>query len=707
MFFNKTPVRYLKWVGSSRLEDLKSNGIETIEDLLYCLPMRYEDRRNPTDISSLKPGETVLVTGILKNVNLKRLKSRMTLIEAIIENKNEYLKAVWFNQPYLMKQMKPEDRVWLYGKTDYRKSGIGFQMNSPDLEIVRTSDGPAIHTGRIVPVYRQIKNTGTKMLRRIIYNTLFEHNAEITETLPSAILRKRELMPKDDSIKRIHFPANDDSLDELQRRRSPMHRRLIYEEFLMMQASLFLIKKKNQKEMGIKFNLTPDLKAKAYKLPPFQLTSSQKKTLEEIFSDMSSPYPMNRLLQGDVGSGKTIVALLAAYTAIKCGYQAALMVPTEILAEQHFKSASQLFAEEDISIALLTSNSALKNGKKIYDSITNGHCDLVIGTHALIQKGVHFKNLGFVVIDEQHRFGVDQRKVMVGKGISPDTLLMTATPIPRSLALTAFGSLDLSVIDKHPSGRKQIETILSTDRKRTEVYGFIKKNLDRGRQAFVVCPVIQGSEKTDIKAAEQTYKQMIELFKDYSVDLLHGKMNSETKEKIMQRFSEGKTAILVTTSVIEVGLDIPNANIMMIEHSERFGLSQLHQMRGRIGRGSYKSYCILMISDQKKGLFSQELNLTEQAQDRLKIMRESNDGFEISAKDLEIRGPGEFLGTRQSGVPRFRIADLIHDSDILLQAYSDALWFFSLPNIEHSPDYEVFIKTLREWWKDNFPAKAN
>jgi ATP-dependent DNA helicase RecG len=706
MFFNKTPVKYLKWVGSARLEDLKILGIETVEDILFYLPTRYEDRRNPTEIRKLKPGEVALVTGKLKNVSIKRLKSRMTLTEAIIEGKDDYLKAIWFNQPYLIKQMKPGDSIWLYGKTDYGKYGAGFQMNSPDLEIVRSSEAPSVHTGRIVPVYKQIKNTGTKMLRRIIYNTLFEQNAEITENLPSAILRKRDLMPKDEAIKRVHFPHSDDNLDKLQQRRSPMHTRLIYEEFLMMQASLFLLKQKNKKELGIKFPVTTDLKLSALNLPPFQLTSSQKKTLEEIFSDMSSPYPMNRLLQGDVGSGKTIVALLAAYAAIKSGFQAALMVPTEILAEQHLKTATKLFSKENISIALLTSSSIFKNEGTLYSSIESGHTDLVVGTHALIQKGVSFKNLGLVIIDEQHRFGVDQRKSLINKGFSPDTLFMTATPIPRSLALTAFGSLDLSVIDKPPSGRKSVETILSTDRKRAEINEFIRKNIALGRQAFVVCPLIKGSEKTDLKAAEQTYIQIQDVFKDYSVDLLHGKMNNETKDSVMNRFSSGKTDILVTTSVIEVGIDIPNANIMLIEHSERFGLSQLHQLRGRIGRGEHKSYCILMISAGREGL-SLELDLTEQAKDRLKIMRDSNDGFEIASKDLEIRGPGEFLGTRQSGIPRFRVADLMLDADILMEAYSDALWFFSLPNIEQSPDYKVFLKTLRDWWKENFGKKTN
>ena len=705
MFFNKTPVKYLKWVGSARLEDLKKNGIETIEDLLYYLPVRYEDRRNTIQISKLKPGETALVSGKLKSLSIKRLKSRMTLIEAVIENDSDHLKAVWFNQPYLSRQLKQGDTIWLYGKADYGKYGVGFQMNSPDMEIIRSSDAPAIHTGRIVPVYKQIKNTSTKILRRIIYNTIFEQNAEIEETLPAAITRKRGLMPKDEALKRIHFPHNEDNPEDLQARRSPMHIRLIYEEFLMMQASLYLIKQKKRQEPGIQFKITQELKAASQSLAPFQLTSTQKKALDEILKDMSSSFPMNRMLQGDVGSGKTIVALIAAYTAVKCGYQTALMVPTEILAEQHFKTASNLFARDNINVILLTSNTAQTKDGNLLTPIKSGLPCLVIGTHALIQETVTFKNLGLVIIDEQHRFGVEQRMKLVNKGMSPDTLIMTATPIPRSLALTAFGSLDLSIIDKLPSGRKPVETILSTDKKRNEVYEFIRKNIAKGRQAFVVCPLIQKNERNDLKAAEQTYTILKnDVFKEFSVDLLHGKMDSETKDEIMRRFSSGKTNILVTTTVIEVGIDIPNANIMLMEHSERFGLSQLHQLRGRTGRGAYKSYCILMISTPSSGLFS-ELDLTEQAKERLKIMRDSNDGFEIARKDLEIRGPGEFLGKRQSGVPRFRIADLIKDYDLLMEAYSDAAWFFALPEIERSPDYNIFLETLRGWWKENIKSK--
>lgn len=705
MFFNKTPVKYLKWVGSARLEDLKDHGIETIEDLLYYVPIRYEDRRNPVRISKLKPGEAALVTGKLTNMSVRRTKSRMTLIEAIIENDGEFLKTVWFNQPYLTRQLKKGDSLWLYGKADYGRYGAGFQMNSPDLEIIRNADGLAIHTGRIVPVYKQIKNTGTKMLRRIIYNTLFEHNAEIAETLPASILRKRELMPKDEAIKRIHFPGGDDDPEKLISRRSPMHKRLIYEEFMMMQASLYLMKKKRRTEPGIKFPITPELKNKALALPPFQLTASQKKVIDEIFSDMSALYPMNLLLQGDVGSGKTIVSLIAAYTAVKSGMQAALMAPTEILAEQHFKTASELFAGENIKISLLTSSTIVKEGSRLHDSISSGASGLVIGTHALIQEKVLFKNLGLIIIDEQHRFGVEQRKNLARKGITPDLIVMTATPIPRSLALTAFGSLDLSVIEKPPAGRKPIETILSTERKREEVYSFIRKNIQQGRQAFIVCPLIQGSEKTDLKAAEDIYLILKDnVFKEFTVDLLHGKMKGDIKEAVMKRFSEAETDILVTTTVVEVGIDVPNATIMMIEHSERFGLSQLHQLRGRIGRGAHKSYCILMISSSEDGS-NLQLEITDQAKERLKIMRDSNNGFEIARKDLEIRGPGEFIGTRQSGMPRFRIAQLAADYDILMEAYADASWFFSLPDIEKSPDYKVFIDTLREWWKENIGLK--
>ena len=593
--------------------------------------------------------------------------------------------------------------VWLFGKVDYGRYGAGLQMNSPDYEIIDSKGSVSIHTGRIVPIYKQIRNTSSKMMRRIIFNALFEKKVKIPEILPSSIIRKRELMDRSDAFKRLHFPMNDSDMGQLASRRSPMHYRLIYEEFILIQSALYLIRSKRKIAQGIRFNIDAKLKEEIYSLPPFDLTAAQRKVIKEILNDMTATYPMNRLLQGDVGSGKTIVALLACFAAVRCGYQAAVMAPTEILAEQHYRTAKEIFKGKKTRILLLTSNKVKERGKEIHSAILNGEVELVIGTHALIQEKVKFKNLGFAVIDEQHRFGVQQRRTLMTGKLRPDTLVMTATPIPRSLAMTALGNLEISIIDRLPSGRKPVETILTTDRKRDEIYDFIRAQMDKGNQVYVVYPVIESSEKTDLRAAKEMAKHLTnDAFPEYRVALLHGRMSGEEKEKVMAEVKSGDIKLLVTTTVIEVGIDVPNATVMLIEHSERFGLSQLHQLRGRIGRGKSKGYCILMINPPGTN-DPDTMKLTEAAKERLKVMRDSNDGFVIAQKDLEIRGPGEFFGKRQSGMPRFRIADITKDWEILLEAYNDANWYFNLPDIEKSPDYKKYIQILREWWKTDGP----
>ncbi|MBN2135510.1 MAG: ATP-dependent DNA helicase RecG [Acidobacteria bacterium] len=696
MLFLETPVKFLKYIGSARISDLKSKNIQTIEDLLLYLPIRYEDRRNPIPFSEIKPEQTQLISGKIINVNLRWARSRMSILEAIIENNKQYIKAVWFNQPFLKQVFKPDDLIWLYGKAEFDKHGINFQFKSPEFEIISKGDLPAVHSNKIIPVYRRINKTSSKMLRRIIYNTLFETEIGIEEVLPPSLVRKGELITRIEAFKKVHFP---DSMEKLEEARSPAHARLIYEEFALLQSALYLSRKKKRTEQGIRIKIDPDLKDKLSSKIPFKLTTAQKKSLEEIYSDLEADYPMNRLIQGDVGSGKTVVALLSAAVTVQSGYSAALMAPTEILAEQHFRTTSELLQEDNYKIVLLTS-STVKQNPEIHDEIKAGKYNIIIGTHALIQKKVKIPNLGLVIIDEQHRFGVEQREVLAEKSLAPNILVMTATPIPRSLALTAFGNLDLSIIDQMPKGRKPVETILSTERKRDDIYKFLLKNIDAGRQVYVIYPLITQTEKSDLKAATEMSEKLQEEFIDYKVGLLHGKLSSEEKEEIMRRFKEGKINILVSTTVVEVGIDVPNATVMLIEHAERFGLSQLHQLRGRIGRGQHKSYCILMINppgaeDPK------EITLTDEARERLKIMRESNDGFVIAGKDLEIRGPGEFLGTRQSGLPKFRAANIIRDYDILLKAYKDCHWFFALPDIEKSPDYNDFTEYLRKWWRQN------
>jgi ATP-dependent DNA helicase RecG len=703
MFFTKTPIKYLKWVGSSRLRDLEKQDIRNVEDLLYYAPFKYEDRRHSVQINKIVPGENCAVLGRIKSTKFRRIKGGMTICEIIVEGEGGYLKAVWFNQPYLRQVFKNTIMIWLFGKADYGKYGAGLQMNSPDYEIIDTEDTISIHSGRIVPIYKQIKNTSSKMLRRIIFNALFEKEVEIPEILPSSIIRKRDLIDRSEAFKRIHFPLNKTDVSSLEGRRSPMHYRLIYEEFMIVQSALYLIRSKRKLDAGIKYNITDQMEMKLFSLSPFRLTAAQQRVMREILNDMRASYPMNRLLQGDVGSGKTIVAILACFVAISCGYQVAFMAPTEILAEQHYKNAEKIFKDQDVRLLLLTSNKIKEEGKKLHDSIMNGEVDLVVGTHALIQEKVRFKKLGLAIIDEQHRFGVKQRRRLMSGSIKSDTLVMTATPIPRSLALTSLGNLDLSIIDRLPSGRKPVDTVLTTDRKRDEVYEFIRKQLKRGNQVYVVYPIIESTEKNDLRAAADMAEHLKnEIFKTYSVALLHGRMNGEEKERIMREFVSGRINLLVTTTVIEVGIDVPNATVMLIEHSERFGLSQLHQLRGRIGRGKQKSYCILMINPPGSAE-PDKLKLTNEAKERLKIMRDSNDGFVISQKDLEIRGPGEFFGSRQSGIPRFKIADLTMDWEILLQAFNDAKWYFNLPDIEKSPDYERYVEILRKWWKTEGP----
>ncbi len=702
MFFHNTPVKFLKRIGSARVSALKSRNIHTIEDLLYVIPFRYENRLAPVKISEMKPGKFNLVKGKIFNVSVIRARNRMTIINMTVESDGEYVKSVWFNQPYLAQQFKKNYEIWLYGKSNFGKSGVSQEFRSPDFEVLPPGERDNIHTGRIVPVYKSIKGITNKMLRRIIYDTLFETDLELEEVLPAALVRKRGITSRADAFKRVHFPSENDNIEKMQNFASDAHYRLIYEELLLLQSSLYLIKKKRRSEAGIRVKVGTDFYDNVSSSLPFKLTNAQEKAVTSILKDLSADYPMRRLLQGDVGSGKTIVALIAVLAVIKSGFKAAVMVPTEILAEQHYRTALEFSAKDSFNTVLLTSSS-IKQDKQIHAKIKNGDYDLVIGTQALIQEGVKFSDLGLVVIDEQHRFGVEQRETLIGKGEEPNILVMTATPIPRSLALTAFGNLDLTIIDQLPKGRKPVETILTTERKREEIYGFMRKSLEAGRQAYVVYPLVEQTAKSDLLDATRMAENLKTHFKEFTVELIHGRMQSEEKEEVMRRFKDGDIAILVSTTVIEVGIDVPNASVMLIEHSERYGLSQLHQLRGRIGRGRHKSYCILMINPPgSEG--PESLNLTEDAQKRLQVMRESNDGFVIAQKDLEIRGPGEFLGKKQSGLPRFRIADLGRDYEILMQAYSDAQWFFSLPDIAGSPDYEEYLRYLREWWKKHFQA---
>ena len=550
----------------------------------------------------------------------------------------------------------------LSSQTDH----VGQSASPPPSEIEETDDTSdsefaMIHTARRVPVYRKLGPFMTKRLREIIFAVLQNLDREsVDENLPTELLKERGMIPRAQALAEIHFPPDDSTLVEYETFRSKAHRRLIFEEFFWLVFSLQLIRGERQKEeKGPVIELPKVITDQMYRLAPFDLTDAQSRVIRKILDDMSSNAPMNRLIQGDVGSGKTIVAFMSMFVAVENGYQAALMAPTEILAEQHARNAERIFADSPYSIGLLKGSMRAAEKRKVQESIASGDTQIVIGTHAIIQDAVKFKSLGLAVIDEQHRFGVLQRSALRSLGYNPDILVMTATPIPRSLAMTIYGDLDVSVIDELPPGRTPIKTVVVGEDQRDGVYRGIIREIDLGRQVYVVYPLIEESEKIDLKAATKMYEELRDkVFKKYRVGLLHGKMKPAEKEEVMRSFVAGEMNILVSTTVIEVGVDVPNASLMVIEHAERFGLSQLHQLRGRVGRGAEQSFCVLLTGDKK----------TAVAKERLGIMEETSDGFRIAEKDLEIRGQGEILGTRQAGIQTFKIANIVRDIEILDEA---------------------------------------
>jgi ATP-dependent DNA helicase RecG len=554
-----------------------------------------------------------------------------------------------------------------------------------------TDDDPtlkAIHVGRRVPVYRRLNDLRPKQLREIIHATLTAIPDEaIAETLPADLIKRQRLITRNAALREIHFPSDKAPLDEFENARSPAHRRLIFEELFWMALGLALKRGQRIRESkGAKIKIDDAIKKRIASVLPFKLTEAQRKVVKEIFRDMKTGAPMNRLLQGDVGSGKTIVALIAMLTAMENDYQSALMVPTEILAEQHARNLKRLLAKSPYRIELLSGSLKAADKKRLHQAMANGEVNAVVGTHALIQESVSFKNLGLVVIDEQHRFGVMQRAELRARGMNPDVLVMTATPIPRSLAMTVYGDLDVSIIDEMPPGRTPIVTKVFADNAddRKEVKQLLAREVRAGRQIYVVYPLVEESEKMDLRDATKRYEYLRDkVFPKFSVGLLHGRMKPEEKEEVMRRFVKGEIQILVSTTVIEVGVDVPNASVMVVEHAERFGLSQLHQLRGRVGRGAEQSYCVLLASDKQ----------TDVARERLGIMEETNDGFKIAEKDLEIRGPGELMGTRQAGLPEFRIANLVRDLDILQAARREADIYFN--QAKSSPEAAKLIKRLQ------------
>ncbi|GAQ95424.1 ATP-dependent DNA helicase RecG [Thermodesulfovibrio aggregans] len=673
------PIQYLKGVGPKKANLLKKLGIQTVKDALYYLPSQYEDRRNKKNIFDIKPGEIVTVEGHIVQINEIKTKTNLSIIEAIISDATGYLMAKWFNQLYLKKILKTKQKIKIFGKAQIDWSGNYIEIVNPEYEIVENSNH---QNHEIVPVYRVTQGLSQRQIQSIMKVAVEFAIPFIEEYLPEKILKKLNLPYLNESLKSIHFPPKDSDVKSLNEKNSLFHKRIIFDELFLLQLGILMMKQSRLIEKGISFNPEGKLLRKFLENLPFKLTNAQQRVITEILQDMKKPTPMNRLLQGDVGSGKTVVALAAMLAAIECGYQAALMAPTEILAEQHYLNIYSMLKGLPVNVLIYTSTH-----NKHANLIASGDANLVVGTHALIQEDVHFKNLGFVVIDEQHRFGVIQRAMLKKKGLNPDTLVMTATPIPRTMALTVYGDLDYSVLDELPKGRKPILTKVIEPQNKKIIYKMIEEEIKSGGQVYVVYPLIEESEAMDLKSATQGYEGLQKLFPQYRVGLLHGKMPSRQREDIMKEFRNGRINILVATTVIEVGVDVPNATLMIITHAERFGLAQLHQLRGRVGRGDRPSKCILL-----------PYKLTEEAKLRLKAIVNYSDGFRIAEEDMKIRGPGELFGVKQSGMPDLKVADLIRDQSLLEIARKEAESLLKENSALNShPKIRIL---LEEFWKD-------
>ncbi len=684
---------YVKGVGPARAAALETKGLQTVEDLLAYTPFRYEDRTNVKSIAQLAPGEVATVIAEVRTARLAGFRRRdLGLFEATFSDASrEILVGKWFHGGYLAGVIVPGQKIALYGKVEFDSYTGQLSMLHPEYEILsEDEEGEAgLHVGRIVPIYEGTGKITTRIFRRLIWRVL-ESLAPLPDPLPASIRAKLKLPDLWSAINAVHFPGPQEDLGLLNNFRSPAQFRMIFEEFFWLQCGLALKHKQARFKRGIAFELNARVRERIKEMLPFKPTAAQKRVLGEIARDMESPVPMNRLLQGDVGSGKTLVAAEAAIIAIENGYQVAMLAPTEILATQHFLYLKNLFAKLGYTVALLTGSARKGEKAQFKRALADGLIKIAVGTHALIEEDVEFQRLGLAIVDEQHRFGVMQRLKLIRKGVHPDVLVMTATPIPRTLALTLYGDLDVSVIDELPPGRKPVVTRHVTEERIEQVWSFLKKQVEAGRQAYVVYPVIEESEARAMKAAEQMHHHLsTEVFPQFEVGLLHGRMATAEKEAVMDRFKRGEINILVSTTVIEVGIDVPNATVMIIEQAERFGLSQLHQLRGRVGRGAEQSYCVLVTG-----------KLNDAGRERIRTMVESSDGFYIAEMDLKLRGPGEFFGTKQSGLPALRIANILRDSEILEIARREAQDFVGRP--ENDPELRQAMHYLKTHWQRRY-----
>jgi len=726
-----TSVQYVKGIGPKLAEVLAGKGIHSLDDLLHYLPFRYEDRLNPRGITELRAGEMATVIAEVRTSGLFRTR-RMPIFQMTAGQGRTRLKCIWFNATYLQDKFKPGQIVALYGKVEEDYRGGELQLTQPQFEIIGEADNASDSTeqklaasleiGRIVPIY---ESTGqgrltSRWFRRIIHTALENLPPNLPDPIPAVVRRHLSLIPPREALQRVHWPDPGESIQDLQSSRTPAHVRLIFEELFFVELGLELKRREQKAQTGIAFQLDDRARAAIKKILPFHPTGAQKRVLKEIASDMEKPFPMRRLLQGDVGSGKTIVAFEAAIIAMENGYQVALMAPTEILAQQHYFSARHILESAGYRVVLLTGSMEDDRKRETRRHIAQGNAQLVIGTHALIEQKVEFARLGMVIVDEQHRFGVLQRFKLMKKSSEdrvgtarvatgdtpvkaeqgpaaspePDVLVMTATPIPRTLALTLYGDLDVSVIDEMPPGRTPIVTRCVSDERSPEVWEFVRKQVAAGHQTYVVYPVIEENEETELKAAMKMYKELSKrIFPDLRVAVLHGRMEPDLKEQVMRLFQKGEIDILVATTVIEVGVDVSNATVMVIEHAERFGLAQLHQLRGRIGRGAAKSYCVLMTGGK----------VSEDGERRLDAMVRTSDGFQIAELDLELRGPGEFFGTRQAGMPSFQVANLIRDRQLLEAAKREAAAVLAGPNSEITQsEIDLALQHMRTRWHKSY-----